>query len=216
MGPFPPLFPVLEQGRFNDFHKDGMRMKRGVIGMALLAGAVVAGFSLTAVAAPGKAKDEAAIPKIGSADGKAWANRCDEMKDKDGKVAGKYCEAFQRLSVVAGEGEKKQMQRVAEFAIGYPPADKGKAGAVFILPLGVIVDGDIKVQIDEKDVMKFRVRYCDNGGCAAILKLDNSIIDKMKKGKVMTVKAQSLGGPFDVPFRLDGFGPALEAVKPKA
>lgn len=190
-------------------------MKRGVIGMALLAGAVVAGFAMTAVAAdPGKAGD--GMPKIAAADGKAWANRCDDLKDKDGKVTGKYCETFQRLSLVAGEGEKQQMQRVAEFAIGYPPADKGKAGAVLILPLGVIVDGDIKVQIDEKDVMKFRVRYCDNGGCVAMLKLENAILEKMKKGKVMTVKAQSLGGGVDIPFRLDGFGPALDGVKPKA
>lgn len=191
-------------------------MKRGFITSVLLAGAVVAGFSLTAVAGAGKDKGPA-VPPIGSPDGKAWANRCDDLPAQDGKPAAKYCETFQRLSIVSGEGDKQQAQRVAEFAIGYPPADKGKASAVMILPLGIVLDSDIKVQIDEKDAMKFRVRYCDAGGCAAVLKLDNGVVDRMKKGKSLTVKAQAYTGPaVDLTFRLDGMASAVDAIKPKS
>ena len=190
-------------------------MKSMLIRGAVMAGFMIAGLSGAALADSKKASPSG-LPAIASSDGKAWANRCDELKDKDGKPAGKYCETYQRLSVVNGEGDKKQAQRVAEFAIGFPPADKGKASGVLILPLGVVVDSDIKIQIDAKDVMKFRVRYCDAGGCAAIMKLDPSLIDKMRKGKVMTVKAMAFNGsPADVPFRLDGLSEALEAARPK-
>ena len=190
-------------------------MKSTLMRGALIAGVLVTGISAAAFATA-KPAPKSDLPAIASDDGKAWANRCDELKDKDGKSTGKYCETFQRLSVVSGEGDKKQAQRVAEFAIGFPPADKGKASGVLILPLGVVVDSDIKIQIDEKDVMKFRVRYCDGGGCAAIMKLDGGLIDKMRKGKVMTVKAVAFNGnPVDVPFRLDGLAEALEAARPK-
>lgn len=191
-------------------------MKSKLFRGAVAAAVMVAGLSGAAWANTKQAQ-KAELPTIASNDGKAWANRCDELKDKDGKSTGKYCETFQRLSVLSGEGDKKQAQRVAEFAIGFPPADKGKASGVLILPLGIVVDGDIKVQIDAKDVMKFRVRYCDMGGCAAIMKLDGSLIDKMTKGKVMTVKAMAFSGaPVDVPFRLDGLAEALAAAKPKS
>ena len=190
-------------------------MKSTLIRSAVMAGVLVAGLSGVAFA-NAKPAPKTELPTISSSDGKAWANRCDELKDKDGKATGKYCETFQRLSVVSGEGDKKQAQRVAEFAIGFPPADKGKASGVLILPLGVVVDSDIKIQIDDKDVMKFRVRYCDGGGCAAIMKLDGSLIEKMRKGKVMTVKAVAFSGaPVDVPFRLEGLGDMLDAARPK-
>lgn len=191
-------------------------MKSTLFRSIVMVGVLAAGLSGAAYAT-GKPAAKADLPAIASSDGKAWANRCDELKDKDGKPAGKYCETFQRLSVVNGEGDKKQTQRVAEFAVGFPPADKGKASGVLILPLGVVVDSDIKIQIDDKDVMKFRVRYCDGGGCAAIMKLDNSLIDKMRKGKVMTVKATAFtGAPVDVPFRLEGLGEALDAARAKS
>lgn len=217
--PFRPLFHCqilcYHRPASHNQDKDLKFMKSTLIRTAVMVGILAAGLSGAAIA-NSKPAPKSDLPAIGSSDGKAWANRCDEMKDKDGKPAGKYCETFQRLSVVSGEGDKKQAQRVAEFAIGFPPADKGKASGVLILPLGVVVDSDIKIQIDDKDVMKFRVRYCDGGGCAAIMKLDSGLIDKMRKGKVMTVKAMAFNGkPVDVPFRLDGLGEALEAARPK-
>lgn len=184
---------------------------------ALLAGAVIVATAVGAVIMPhdGQSQEKAAAPA--AADENAWANRCEDLKEGE-KVTGKYCEAFQRLSVMQKDADPKTAQRLAEFAIGYPPADKGKPRGVMILPLGIIVDEKVVIEIDGKESMKFAIHYCDQAGCVGLLELNAGLLDKMRKGQAMTVKTKANNGqPLQIGMSLKGLGDALDkAAKPKS
>jgi invasion protein IalB len=184
---------------------------------ALLTGAVVIAAAVGAVVLPhaGQSQEAAQTP---AATGDAWVNRCEDLKDGE-KVVGKYCEAFQRLSVMQKDAAPETAQRLAEFAIGYPPVEKGdaKAKGALILPLGILVNQKTKIAIDGKDAMEFSVRYCDNGGCVAVMDLSNGLIDKLRKGNELTIKAEAATGqPVNITMSLKGLATALDKAKPKA
>lgn len=159
----------------------------------------------------------ALAPASGAAgNGEAWAQRCDDIKNGE-ETVGQYCEIYQRLSVMQKDADPATAQRLAEFAIGYPPGEKGKARGAMILPLGILVDKKVKIAIDDKDAMEFAIRYCDNGGCVGILDLNAALLDRLRKGKEMTVKTEAANGQdVNIGMSLQGFGAALEKVKPRA
>lgn len=180
---------------------------------ALLSGAVILAAALGAVILPQSGQSQEAA-KTAAPD--AWVTRCDDIKDGD-KVTGKYCEAFQRLSVMEKDAAPETAQRLAEFAIGYPPGEKGKAKGALILPLGILVSKKTKISIDGKDVMEFATRYCDNSGCIAMMDLNNSILDRMRKGNNMTIHSEAFTGqPLEITMSLKGFSTALDNAKPKS
>jgi len=139
--------------------------------------------------------------------GEIWSTRCDPPKDK----AAKYCEVFQRLSMT--EKDKKEAMRVAEFAIGYPTDKKGARG-VLILPLGILLDGPLQVQIGSGAAFTFHARFCDQGGCYSFLELGDDQIDQLKKNDKLTIQFAALNGQkMDIPMSLKGIGPALDKIK---
>lgn len=184
---------------------------------AMLAGAALIAVALGTTMVPhsGQSQETKSQEAKTSAAGDAWVTRCDDLKDGD-KTVGQYCEAFQRLSVMEKDAAPETAQRLAEFAIGYPPAEKGKAKGALILPLGILVSQKTKISIDGKDAMEFSMRYCDNGGCVALMDLSNSLLDKLRKGTSMTIHSEAFTGqPIEISLSLKGFGTALDKVKPK-
>lgn len=131
----------------------------------------------------------------------AWITRC-ETTEAGAKGP---CEIFQRLLV------KESGQRVAEFAIGYPP--NGIARGAVVLPLGIMLDEDIYLQIDDGPRFSFKVRYCTQSGCYAFLDLNPEIIDMMKKGGEATFHFNVMdGSPMAIDLSLSGFTKALQTL----
>lgn len=182
--------------------------------LALIGLAVVS----LAVAGPVYAKDEAKKEKPAvSAPKDAWLTRCDKVKLEEKAPEQEYCEAFQNLSVVKEnkETKAKTTQRLAEFAIGFPPGQKKPRG-VLILPLGVLVEENMQMTIDGKNDVNFRVRYCTPDGCFAFLTMPDSILEKMSKGEKLMLKAKAFTGQnVEIVMSLSGFSKALAKVKPQ-
>lgn len=145
----------------------------------------------------------------------AWAVRCNDVKEGE-KVTGKYCEMVQNISVAKKDADPSTAQRLVEMAIGYPPAEKGKAAAVVILPLGILVNEDIVLELDGDKELDFDARYCDGGGCYSIFELSDKLITKFTKGKTITIKAMAATGqPIAIELSLAGFAAAHNEIKPK-
>lgn len=147
----------------------------------------------------------------------AWAVRCDDVKDKDSeKVVGKYCEMAQSISVAKKDADLSTAQRLLEVAIGYPPGSKGKAAAIAILPLGILVNEDIIVDVDGSKLLDFKVRHCVAAGCIGAFALGGKDMKKLSEGKSMTVKSMTADNrPLAIELSLNGFGTAYEKIKPK-
>lgn len=146
-----------------------------------------------------------------------WQSRCQDITE-NAKVTGKYCEAVQSLYVIQKneDPEKTTTQRVAEMAVGYPPGSSAKeAQAVAILPLGIVVNEKVAIDVDGKDLMKFDIRFCDVGGCVGIFSLDKGDIEKMRKGKELSFKTQTMSGqPVVIGLPLAAFDTVIAKLIP--
>lgn len=172
--------------------------------LSLLAAAFYAG---PAIAADSKTPSTAQKAEL-------WSQRCQDIKDPkdEKKVTGHYCEIFQRLSLQSKDG--KQVQRVAEFATGYPPGEK-VARAVMVLPLGIMVQDTMSILIDEKDENHFHVQYCLADGCYATLNLPDKVLEKIGKGKKLMFTGKFMNGQdLHIIMDLTGFSAALAKIKP--
>lgn len=161
-------------------------------------GLVVLPFLAQAQEAMGPEQNVAVIAK----DGDTWALRCAQNdKGEQGD-----CEIFQRLI------EGSTGQRVAEFAIGVP--EKGKAArGVAILPLGVMFDPAVTMQIDGGPSYSFTLRYCTMEGCYAYVDLNDALLANLKSGKEMVFYLTLKDGEL-VPLvmKLGGFTSAYEKL----
>ncbi|HRQ61875.1 MAG TPA: invasion associated locus B family protein [Alphaproteobacteria bacterium] len=136
----------------------------------------------------------------------AWKIRCntDEAQKAENK-RGK-CEVFQQLIV------QESKQRFAEFAIGFPEG-QNEARGIMILPLGVLLEPGVEMQIDDQQSFKFKIRYCEPGGCAAFLSLNDQVLGMMKGGKIAKVTLQSAQGKsLTFEMSLKGFGDVFKQV----
>jgi invasion protein IalB len=157
----------------------------------------------------------ASVSHAKEAEPQFWSTRCDTLKDPNDKNAKpvKYCEAFQRLAVTK-KGEK-EMRRVAEFAVGYPPEKKGEPRGVVVMPLGILLEQPLKMQLDEGKEFTFRVRYCDQSGCLAFLDLSQAKLEEFKKAQKLKINIPATNGKYlNVIMSLKGFGPAVDKIKP--
>lgn len=129
-----------------------------------------------------------------------WTKRCQD-KDK------KQCEIFQLLAV------KDSKARVAEFALGFPEEKNIGRGGV-ILPLGILLEDGVTLKIDEGKPYLFKVRYCANDGCVAFLKVDDTLLSSLQKGKQITLSMKSATGQnINLVLSLSGFGKALSDIR---
>ncbi|MDB5490618.1 MAG: invasion associated locus family protein [Micavibrio sp.] len=140
-----------------------------------------------------------------------WSKRCQDIKNKDEKTSTKYCEVFQRLSSQSKDG--KTFQRVAEFAVGYPPGKK-EASAVIVLPLGILVQETMSIFVDDKNENHFHVQYCLPDGCYATLNLSDKLLETIGKGKALKIAGKAMTGqPLHIIMDLTGFDKAMAAIR---
>jgi len=130
---------------------------------------------------------------------KPWNIRCSGEEVAPERA----CEIFQRLTLA------KTGQRVSEFVIGLSE-DKKNARGVLILPLGILLDNGIEMQIDDDQIFKFKPRYCVNDGCYAFINLDKPLLSALKKGGVVEFRAVALSGKdIKIKMTLQGVTKAL-------
>ena len=103
-------------------------------------------------------------------------------------------------------------QRFVEAAIGFPK-DKKTARGIFIAPLGILLQAGMQLQIDDGQVYKFQVRYCDNGGCYGYVDLNDQLLAAMGKGQKLKLKFMTLAQKnMNVEVSLKGFSDAIKEI----
>lgn len=131
-----------------------------------------------------------------------WTVRCQDLKDSEDQ----HCEMFQRLVM------KDSGQRLLEFAIGIPPGEKTPRGVV-VMPLGILLEPGVQLMVDDTNSFKFDVRFCDNGGCVAYLRLNDAVLNAMRRGNegkiVFTLQSYQKA---NIPFSLSGFSKAYSEI----
>jgi invasion protein IalB len=176
--------------------------------IALFSYVLAAFYSAPLMAA--ESKTAAAVPASTAQKAELWSKRCQDVKNKDGKTSTHYCEIFQRLSSASKDG--KTFQRVAEFAVGYPPGEK-TARAVIVLPLGIMVQETMSVFIDDKNENHFHVQYCLPDGCYATLNLPEKLLETIGKGKKLMFAGKAMTGqPLHIIMDLTDFEKAVAAI----
>lgn len=145
----------------------------------------------------------AAVSAPGGDQKKPWTVRCTAHE----KTPDRQCEVYQRL-VVAKTG-----QRVAEFAIGFPK-DKQEGRGVIVLPLGILLNDGIEMQIDSGQTFKFRPRYCTTDGCFAFIDINQQLLDTLRNSSLVEFSAKAMNGK-DVKIRMTLKG-MVEAMKAAA
>lgn len=134
--------------------------------------------------------------------GAAWDVRCQEIPDSGDK----HCEAFQKLVV------QKSGQRLIEVAIAKDAATKASK-AVFILPLGILLEPGVRLMVDDQDLMFFNPQFCTAEGCVASVPVDKTILKTMKKGSKATIAMQNMQGrPIQIELSLSGVSKSLKEV----
>ena len=188
-----------------------------VLGFAAVA--LMAGLIMTPVYASAEAKGAKKEQPKKEADTQPpadpWQVRCGDVSDGQA-VVGKYCEMVQQIFVTQKDADPSTAQRLVEVVIGYPPTEKNKASAVVILPLGILLEEENTIEVDGSKLLDFNVRYCDNGGCAAMLQLSDKDISKLSKGNEMLVKGKAANGQeILITLSLQGFEKARQQILPQ-
>lgn len=132
-----------------------------------------------------------------------WAVACPE--DKDG--AKQPCQAVQRLTM------SESGQQIMQISVAYLEGNDSPV-AVFILPLGMLLQQGALLSVDGEEVGRIAIQRCEAGGCIAPLLLSDEVIAKFKAGsKGQIVVRNATGRELPIPVSLGGFTAALAALK---
>lgn len=132
-----------------------------------------------------------------------WVVACGVPKDATKKV----CQAVQTLT------NKEDGKRVMQIMVGYPN-EGAEPIAVFVLPLGYLLQAGGKFELDGKEIGVLGAERCVQTGCIVPLQLDKDMLAKFKAGTggkivVMIAKDRTI----DLPVSLKGFSAALGELK---
>lgn len=158
-----------------------MKNKRLYILLALVA---VVGLGLLFVLPQNGQSEESDAVKTVDASGEQWIVRCNEGAPEEIKEKRGQCEIFQRLVLTDSN------KRLIEFAIGFP-SDREDARGIVVLPLGIMLEPGVSMEIDDGQPFKFNVRFCDPRGCYAYVNLNKDVLDMMRKGGKVTISFQT-------------------------
>lgn len=134
---------------------------------------------------------------------KDWAVAC--PPDKEGVK--QPCQAVQRLTM------SESGQQVMQVSIAYLE-DNEQPVAIFILPLGMLLQQGALLSVDEVEVGRLGVQRCEAGGCIAPLLLSDEVLGKFKAGsKAQITVRNAQGRELPIPLSLNGFTAAMAALK---
>lgn len=171
------------------------------------------GLAITGASAPVFAQDAAKSPAPAAAPAAEkpaetkkfddWVVACGKPKDSTKKV----CQAVQTLS------NKEDGKRVMQIMVGYPE-DATDPVAVFVLPLGYLLQAGGKFELDGKEVAVLDTERCIQSGCLVPLQLNAEMLARFKTGaggKISVTIAKDR--TVDLPVSLKGFSAALSELK---
>lgn len=186
------------------------KSKPALLGMTLFAGvAVVISTASVPSLAQGAANPAVTAPAADAekpAETKKfddWVVACGTPKDSSKKV----CQAVQTLT------NKEDGKRVMQIMVGYPEKSQD-AVAVFVLPLGYLLQAGGKFELDGKEIGVLGAERCIQTGCIVPLQLDKEMMAKFKAGtggKIVVTIAKDR--TIDLPVSLKGFSAALNELK---
>ena len=133
-----------------------------------------------------------------------WGIRC--IKDPENPQA-QFCTA-QHAAV-----NNQTQKTVMAINVGFPP-DGSPARATIVVPLVVLLEPGISVQVDEREPVVFPFELCKPSGCEVQITLDQALYSMLSTGAGGKVTIQvPPGRNVVVPFSLKGFTAALTALK---
>ncbi len=176
--------------------------------MALMAGLgmVLAGAPVNAQEAapnPAEAAPEDAEKGVETKKFDDWVVACATPKDSPKKL----CQAVQTLS------NKENGKRVMQIMVGYP--DEGAEPiAIFVLPLGYLLQAGSKFELDGKEIRVLAAERCIQTGCIVPLPLDKEMLAKFKGGTAGRIEVTiAKDRTMDLPVSLKGFSAALAELR---
>ena len=133
-----------------------------------------------------------------------WTITC--IADPDNEL-GQLCSASHRTI------NDQTQKPVLEIQVGFPP-DGTPARAVIRVPLVVLLEPGLRLQVDEGDPRVFPYEICRPRGCEVYLQMDQALYAAMSSGAAGKVTVRVLPGQnVTVPFSLKGFTAALSSLK---
>ena len=103
-------------------------------------------------------------------------------------------------------------QRVLQLAVGYVEKTVEPI-ALLSLPLGISLPPGANIRVDEHASSQLMIERCEPSGCRAGMKLDKTLIERMKSGKqVIVTFFDAQREPIEVPLSLSGFFDGLAAL----
>lgn len=133
----------------------------------------------------------------------AWVTHCGSAT----RAAAVECSMEQRVLTTDTH------QLLAMFSVRIP-ADTRAPVLMIQLPLGLYLPAGITLQVDQDTAIEMPVQTCDNAGCYAGAPLSGEFSTKLQRGQTLRLGFQNLSRTkLDVTMTLDGFGPALAAIK---
>ena len=133
--------------------------------------------------------------------GTGWRVEC----ANDGKKLD--CQTVNKVS------QRESGQVVTAVAIRMPP-DTKKPVLMVQLPLGIQVNQQISVQVDEGKSERYPIQTCAQNGCFAAVPVADPVIGALRGGKNLKVAFQSVTGQtITVTMPLGGFSLAYDKIK---
>ncbi len=132
-----------------------------------------------------------------------WVVACGIPKEQTKKV----CQAVQTVT------NKEDGKRVMQIMVGYPDGATEPV-AIFVLPLGYLLQAGGKFELDGKEVGVLGAERCVQSGCIVPLPLNSEMLAKFKTGtggKIVVTIAKDR--TVDLPVSLKGFSAALGELK---
>ena len=186
-------------------------MKAPLFATLLLGTATLAAMGLAIVSTQGKdvappaaGKSVASSRKEAPAADAMWSRQC--VKSPDG--AKEACFVQQFITAMP------QNVVLLKVVFGYLGPDN-KPRVIVTAPLGVLLQAGLTMTINGQSPMSVPFEDCKNGGCRAIIDMDNQGLDQFRNGKQLTVTYLTEDRKaMDLPVRLDGLAAALKTVAP--
>lgn len=124
-------------------------------------------------------------------------------------------EGGENCIMVQGVTSNQSGQRVMEVIVGRL-RKSGQLGMVITLPLGISLPPGATVGIDQAEPETYAFQRCLPTGCQIEMLLDDTIIERMKRGNRGGVAFRDLSGQsITIPFSLNGFTAAFNVVAPQ-
>jgi len=127
------------------------------------------------------------------------------------------CELMGDIRATEGEGEVKPV--VARISIVKDRTNKENPNQEMLaltVPLNVLIEPGVGLQIGKEPVKVFKLRTCNNVGCVATAPLEPAVLDALEANtetRVSFTGAQPGDKPQSLVVSFDGFGGAYSAYK---